>query len=176
MPWEHTKDWLDVSSGVVKKQAQSLNWDHWLRDPAQHKGHRNLFQRNRPGRCSNLTSGAIVYANRGNAGDLYMQLNHLNLCNFDVLCKWHISTSPRLLNLIELICECCAHTHGTLNPPQDACKDAQSCSPKCQEPSTMAVYLGLFCHFFHLLHVFKEVEKKGGICTRFARITRPNRT
>ena len=33
-----------------------------------------------------------------------MHLNHLNLCNFDVLCKWHISTSPKLLNLIELIC------------------------------------------------------------------------
>ena len=55
-----------------------------------------------------------------------------------------------------------SNTHDTLKPPQDASKkDAQSCSPKCQEPSTMAVYLGLFWPFFHLLYVFKEVEKKG---------------
>ena len=58
--------------GAAKKQAQSLNWDHWLRDPAQHKGHRNLLtsridqadvKESEPSdRCQD------VYANRGNAG------------------------------------------------------------------------------------------------------------
>lgn len=80
-------------------------------------------------------------------------------------------TSPKLLNLIELISgDHAVLTHCTLNPPQDAWKkDAQSCSPKCQEPSTMAVYLGLFWHFFHLLHVFKEVETKDGILHLFCK-------
>lgn len=97
----------------------------------------------------------------------------LNLCNFDVWCKWHWHVSETFeifwiwLNWLVVIM---LSSPTALNPPQHACKkDAQSCSPKCQEPSTMAVYLGLFWRFFHLLHVFKEVETKDGILHLFCK-------
>ncbi len=94
----------EIPKGAVKKQAQSLNWDHWLRDPVQHKGHWNLFQRNRPGRYSNLTSiGAIVYANRGNAWKCSMFFTCIWICVTLMYCANDTDTSPKLLNLIELI-------------------------------------------------------------------------